>query len=215
MKLMSSWSGLRSISADFRVFPLLCMEWIFCEIFLALFVSSSRVQPYIITFSSYIQWTCVHCWTCLFLDLMFLALNLSIMIRLLFEWTPSLLCCIWQFPIKPKFLIHGYHSYKIWHRIIFPSSKQDENPEIKKTFTGKGCYPFCSFYFFSFSIIKTFAELSFPVTLCIPVSFSTENTFSFIQLWSYCWYKWIFSINIILCSQVWITSKKSAWKEQL
>ena len=78
---------------------------------------------------------------------------------------------------KPTFLIHGYHSYKIWHRIIFPSSKQDENPEIKKTFTGKGCYSLTSFLFFS--IIKTFTELSFPVTLHIPVSFSTENTFSF------------------------------------
>lgn len=44
MKLMSSWCGLRSISADFRVFFLLYVEWIFCKVFLACFISNSRVQ---------------------------------------------------------------------------------------------------------------------------------------------------------------------------
>lgn len=66
---------------------------------------------------------------------------------------------------KPTFLIHGCHGYNIWHGIIFHSSKQNENPEIKKTLTGKGCCPLWSLYFFSISILKAFAELSFPVAL--------------------------------------------------
>lgn len=146
------------------------MGLIFCEVFLACSISSSRIwfQVFYFPFRHPVN-------SCSSLDvpvfyLMFLAFYPSTMIRLLFEWNPSLLHL--TVSNKPTFLIHGYHSYKIWHRIIFHSSKQNENPEIKKTLIGKGCCPLCSFCFFSFSILKVFAELGFPVPLYyISVSF--------------------------------------------
>lgn len=112
---------------------------------------------------------------------------------------------------KPIFPIHGYHRYKIWHRIIFHSSKQNENPEIKKTLTGKGCCPLCSFYFFCFSILKAFVELSFLVTLYyISVSFKCRKYLFIHSTMKLLLLQMDFSINIIPCSQAWITSKQSA-----
>lgn len=226
LKLMSSRCRLRHVLTDFSLFSCLLIvfylfiyfswvERIVCEVFLAHSISNSRLSSQVFMLIQNTQITCVHHWTCLFFDLMFLAFYLSTVIRLLFEWTPSLLCCIWQFPISLHFWFMDTTAIKFGTEWFSIAVSKNENPEIKKTLTGKG-YPLCCFYFFSFSIIKAFAELSFPVTLYyVPVSFSTENTFSFIQPWSYCCYKWIFSINIILCSQVWITSKQSLWKELL
>lgn len=105
-QLMSSWCGLRYILADLVFFfpPLVsCVGWMFRKVFLACSVSGSRVWSQVFIFSWDIQLTYVHHWMCLSFDLMFLAFYLSTMIRLLFEWSPSLLCCTWQFPISLHF----------------------------------------------------------------------------------------------------------------
>lgn len=120
-------------------------------------------------------------------------------------------------PNKPPFLIHGHHCHKIWHRITFHSSKQHENPKIKRTLAGKGCCcPLCSFYSFSFPVLKTSAGLSFPVTLYnIPVPLKyrkyllTHSTMKPLLL------QMDFSVNISPRSQVWSTSQQPPWEELL
>lgn len=120
-------------------------------------------------------------------------------------------------PNKPPFLIDGHHCHKIWHRITFCSSKQHENPKIKRTLTGKRCCcPLCSFCSFSFPVLKTSAGLSFPVTLYnIPVPLKyrkyllTHSTMKLLLL------QMDFSINISPRSQVWSTSRQPPREELL
>lgn len=56
---------------------------------------------------------------------------------------------------KPTFLTDGSHSYKVWHRMIFQSSKQSENPEIRKAKVVAPCALLISSFFYFKAICRT------------------------------------------------------------
>lgn len=69
-------------------------------------------------------------------------------------------------PNTPPFLIHGHHSHKIWHRVIFHSSKRHENAKTKKVSYRQRFVPsLCALLFLLFSCFKDICRTQVPVKL--------------------------------------------------